>query len=217
MKARPHSPPRLIHDGSGWTINAATGLYLDRTNVGWGLFAGRNFDKDERVLTFTGTILTLKETLALGHWSFYSVQIGTDKYVDSEPPGAFINHSCSPNCGIRGSVDLVALSPITRGTELVMDYSTTIAGDTETMTCLCGSRECRGLIGDFFSLPEAIQAKYLSLGSVSDFIARTVKTGQAAEVDAASGAGLAEWPASGRASSGMKAPAPQAGNAPLIP
>jgi len=93
------SVPRLVREPKPWTLNGVTGIYLDRTPVGWGVFAGRMFAKNEPIFAFTGALLDLKSTLALGSWSFYSVQIGPDKYLDVEPPGAFINHSCSPNCG----------------------------------------------------------------------------------------------------------------------
>ncbi len=152
-------------------MNGIEGVFVDRTLVGWGLFAGRPFVKDELVFVFTGELLDLKSTLALGQWSFYSVQIGLDRYIDVEPPGAFINHSCAPNCGIRDSVRLVAVEDIASGTELLMDYSTCIADDPETMTCRCGAPECRGSIGDFFTLPLAVKQRYLALNIVSDFIA----------------------------------------------
>ena len=156
-------------------INDTGGFYLDRTPVGWGLCAARDFNEGSLVLTFVGSLLTLNQTLDYGQWGFYSVQIGRDRYLDVEPPGAFINHSCSPNCGIRGSVALIALEDISEGTELVMDYSTCIAEDPETMVCRCGCPNCRGLIGNFLSLPTELQNKYLRQGIVSDFIAAEAK------------------------------------------
>lgn len=153
-----------------WVINGETGIHLGRTNVGWGAFASRDFAKGEHVLTFTGPLLTLQQTQELGHWGFYAVQTGENQYVDCLPPGAFCNHSCNPNCGIKNSVRLVALKPIARGEEILMDYSACMSGDPETMECCCGSERCRGVIGNFEDLPEQIRDEYLSRGMVSDFI-----------------------------------------------
>lgn len=145
-----------------WVIGGINGLCLDRTPVGWGGFAGRNFAEGEIVFTFMDAILNLKQTLDLGLWSFSSVRIGKDLYVDPEPPGAFINHSCSPNCGIRCSVSLVAVVAIKRGAELVMDYSTCMADDPETMACACGSPNCRGVVGDLKSVNPTTRALFIS-------------------------------------------------------
>ena len=35
---------------TGWVINGVTGLYLDRTSTGWGLFAAKSFACGEQVL-----------------------------------------------------------------------------------------------------------------------------------------------------------------------
>lgn len=161
---------RILLDHT-WAINGEMGLYIGRTNVGWGAFASREFAEGEHVLTFTGPILTLQQTQELGHWGFYAVQTGENQYVDCLPPGAFCNHSCDPNCGIRNSIRLVALRPIARGEEILMDYSACMFGDPETMACNCGNEQCRGVIGNFEDLPLPLQNSYISRKIVSDFIA----------------------------------------------
>jgi hypothetical protein len=160
-----------------WVINGVPGLYLDRTPTGWGLFAAKPFTKGQQVLTFSGLELSLADTLALGAWSMYPVQVGLNRYVDCEPPGAFLNHSCTPNCAIRNSVNLVACVPIAQGDQITMDYSTSMSADPEAgIACLCGSANCRGLIGNFEDLPLSLQQEYLRLQMVSEFIA--VRHGQ---------------------------------------
>lgn len=81
----PFSP--VTPNASLWLINGVSGLYLDRTETGWGLFAGKRFAAGEPVLNFTGPVLSLRETLSLGAWSMYPVQIGPDRYVDCAAPG----------------------------------------------------------------------------------------------------------------------------------
>lgn len=155
----------------GWIINGEAGLCLQPTRVGWGLFAARSFAVGEHVLTFTGPILTQAETLALGDWSMYPVQIDHDRYVHCGPPGAFVNHQCEASCGLRDSVRLVALRALNTGDEITMDYSCSMSGDPETMPCQCGGPKCRKMIGNFENLPESLRREYLHRGVVSDFIA----------------------------------------------
>jgi hypothetical protein len=38
------------------------------------------------------------------------------------------------------------------------------------MRCLCGAANCRGLIGNFSSLPPELQRRYRALGIVGDFV-----------------------------------------------
>lgn len=155
-----------------WVINGVAGLYLDRTPTGWGLFAAKPYTNGEHVLTFTGPVLSLAETLGLGAWSMYPVQTGINCYVDCGPPGAFLNHSCRPNCVVRNLVNLVASVPIAQGDQITMDYSTTMSGDPEAgMPCLCGAPNCRSVISNFEDLPGSLREKYLRFQMVSEFIA----------------------------------------------
>jgi hypothetical protein len=102
----------------------------------------------------------------------YPLQIGIDRFIDCGPPGAFLNHSCDANCGIRDTVRLVARRPIARGEQITMDYSTSMTVDPEAgMPCRCGSPHCRAVIANFEDLPRPIQNAYLSEGIVSEFIA----------------------------------------------
>ncbi|MBK8264647.1 MAG: SET domain-containing protein-lysine N-methyltransferase [Nannocystis sp.] len=61
----------------------------------------------------------------------------------------FINHSCDPNCGIRGHLLLFARSAIAMENELTFDYGTVFVdhgrGRVE-MSCSCRAAACRGLI-----------------------------------------------------------------------
>lgn len=155
-----------------WVINGETGLYLDRTQVGWGVFAAKSFAAGEHILTFAGPEISLRQTLELGRWSMYPIQIGEDRYIDCRPPAAFLNHSCEPNGAVKDTVRLVAGRAIQPGEEITMDYSTTMSGDCETgMTCLCGSPRCRKVITNFEDLPVGVREDYLKRRIVSGFIA----------------------------------------------
>src|SRR6266849_3837348 len=68
--------------------------------------------------------------------------------VDEIEPVDYMNHSCAPNCGVRGSVVVVARRSIAPGEELTFDYGTTDS-DRWTLDCACGATTCRGrMTGD---------------------------------------------------------------------
>ncbi len=163
----------------GWAIieaNAETELYIDRTKVGWGLFVGREVKAGERLLVFSGAEISLEQTLAMGHFSFYAVQIGLGRYIDVQGNPAFVNHSCGPSCSIRGTVDLVALQDLPTGTEITMDYSMSMWADPEKMECGCGSPRCRKQVVSFDELPSDFQHECINKGLVSDYIIEAMKS-----------------------------------------
>ncbi|KAK6643918.1 hypothetical protein RUM43_000183 [Polyplax serrata] len=68
--------------------------------------------------------------------------------------GRFVNHSCDPNCEMqKWSVNglfrmaLFALRNIPANQELTYDYNFSLFNPVEGQTCLCGAKECRGVIG----------------------------------------------------------------------
>ena len=65
--------------------------------------------------------------------------------IDGHGLGAYLNHSCDPNCEvdeIKGRVWLFALRDIASGEELVWDYN--LYDDEDPAPCYCGSSKCRG-------------------------------------------------------------------------
>jgi hypothetical protein len=70
--------------------------------------------------------------------------LGDDEY---EPVMLFINHSCSPNVGIRGNTVLMAMSDVAAGHELTTDYAL-FDGTVwpEPLSCRCGTDLCRNEI-----------------------------------------------------------------------
>ena len=65
--------------------------------------------------------------------------------IDGEGLGAYLNHSCDPNCEvdeIKGRVWLFALRDIAAGEELVWDYN--LYDDEAPAPCSCRAPNCRG-------------------------------------------------------------------------
>ncbi len=145
-------------------------ILVTECDLGMGLFARRDFVAGERILQFTGRVINTEQVSAMGEKEANPLQIGRNLYIDLDPPGVFINHSCRPNTGIRNSIELIALQAIAAGEEFRFDYSTTMSERRWTMPCLCGVYSCRGVADDFHNLPQALKQQYLSLGIVQPFI-----------------------------------------------
>lgn len=147
-------------------------IYLAECDVGLGVFANRDIARGEIILKFWGPIIDFKETKRRGPLECMAIQIGPDRYIDTRPPGVFVNHSCEPNAGIRTSRFLIALKDIRRGEEIRYDYSTTMEEGSFSMECRCGKPSCRRVVRDFSTLPAALRRSYLGRGVVMGFILR---------------------------------------------
>lgn len=139
--------------------------------LGTSIFAACRLSPGERILTFTGRVITFEEAVSKGELESYALQVDREAYLDTQAPGCYVNHSCDPNAGIVDSVNLVAIRQIEEGEEIRFDYSTTMDEDHWTMQCLCGTPNCRGTIIDFKHLPPFIQDRYLQQEIVQPFIA----------------------------------------------
>ena len=139
---------------------------------GKGVFASSTIREGEVILCFSGPLIDSKKVDAKGIRECDPLQIGPGIYMDIEPPGVFVNHSCAPNAGIRDDVKLVAITEIGAGEEIFYDYSTTMCNEHWTLACLCGTTLCRGNIGDFRELPSQTRQRYLRSGIVQSHVAR---------------------------------------------
>jgi hypothetical protein len=80
----------------------------------------------------------------------------------------YINHSCEPNCGIKGLFKIVAMRDIDVGEEVTWDYEMTEDSDVWRMQCHCGSENCRGEIGAYRNMPQETREKYR--GYISEWL-----------------------------------------------
>lgn len=120
---------------------------------GKGVYANRDFKKDEIVVKWDTSRIIDKEELE----SFsqddqdHSCCIGNGKYIIMQEPSKYVNHSCNPNTYVKNQCD-VALRDIKKGEEITTDYSLNeITG--WKLKCNCGSPNCRKVIvGDFRKL-----------------------------------------------------------------
>ena len=144
-------------------------LEIAPSDIGLGVFARAPIDAGQTICVLRGPLLNLRQVRAKGAAAGNVLQVGTNCYLDLEPPGRYLNHACVPNAGLRDDTRLVALNQISANTEIRFDYSTTI-GDGWTMPCACGAAGCRGNIAAFQCLPANLRQRYLTLDIVQRFL-----------------------------------------------
>ena len=115
-----------------------------------------------------------------GSFAANCIRFGPNTYLDPRTDvGRYLNHSCEPNAGIRkwrNQLFLFAATRVRKGTEIVVDYSTTIGDDDIwTMRCNCGRTRCRTIVRRFGSMPTELQRKYIQAGLVPEYIIRTLE------------------------------------------
>lgn len=152
----------------------SSGIYVAQCDVGKGVFAARPFAPGEYILRFAGPRTDSRDPIHYTPQGANLLQVGTTAYILPRPRGLYVNHSCEPNAGLRGTRTLVAVRHIAVGEEIRFDYSTTMAEDLWTMECMCHAESCRRVIRDFHLLPETQQSQYLALGIVPRFVRKEI-------------------------------------------
>ncbi len=140
--------------------------------TGVGVFVSREYRRGESVLTFEGPHLRPFEITDFTH----TIQVGEDLFLGaSGGVDDYVNHSCNPNCVLRGTpqgLELVAFRDIARGEELTFDYSTCLLVEPPLSTCLCGAPTCRGRVEAYFDLGRSLRRRYERLNAVPEFVRR---------------------------------------------
>ena len=112
--------------------------------LGCGVFATRQFYPGELVIEIRGQLIRVKDY----DGSTYAMHLDENWLLEPTIPGAFVNHSCNPNCEMIQVTDtsngLIARCNIEAGTEICFDYQW--EAQWWTPKCKCGSRNCRGWV-----------------------------------------------------------------------
>src|SRR5690606_33439132 len=116
---------------------------------GKAVFATGNIRKGEVISTFNGRIYDHKFDKWTKDLLTHAVQIGRSMWRDSLGSARYINHSCEPNCGIKGLFTVVAMRDIRKGEEITWDYEMTEKSWWFRMKCKCGTEACRKIIGNY--------------------------------------------------------------------
>jgi hypothetical protein len=113
----------------------------------------------------------------------HTVQVDEGLYLASltadELPD-FINHSCSPNAGLRGQIAIVAMEAIEASTEVTIDYAMCDGSPYDEFDCACGSHACRGRVtGEDWCIP-SLWTRYA--GHFSPYLERRIQRLQQARL-----------------------------------
>jgi SET domain-containing protein len=150
---------------------------------GFGVFATRKIRIGEIICYMRGEIVNIEELKKLYQFKYRiddPLQISDNSYLILKVPYIFINHSCSPNACIRGINTLLALREIKKGEEITFDYSLTEWSNDKLwkvnwkelwkVPCNCKSKNCRGFIRVFPTLPHELIMNYYSRNALQDHI-----------------------------------------------
>jgi hypothetical protein len=156
---------------------AANLFAVGETHLGKTVYAALGFAEGDTIIRFTGRRFRADRVPSLMRGaSDRFVQVTPDHYMG--PSGRIddlINHSCSPNAGLRFAVDgvfMVAVRAIAPGEEISWDYSTTLKESNWHMICQCRSPECRRVIGNFETLGPERQEWFRARNLVAPYLRR---------------------------------------------
>jgi uncharacterized protein len=136
-------------------------IYLRATEkTGKGVFTRKPIKRGELVAAFDGQRFDGRFQAWTEDLLSHAIQYGASRWRDSVGLARYLNHSCEPNCGIRGLFQIVAMRDIAAGEELTWDYEMTEKSDWYRLRCRCGSPKCRKVIGHHDRMPAEVRALY---------------------------------------------------------
>lgn len=129
-----------------------------------GIFAKEPIKKGEMVFIKGGHILTKDEIFSTGVINSYfpisdEYFLGATSKEEEDNIKLFENHSCNPNCGLRGEITFVAMRDINKDEELTTDYAF-IDNEDYQFECTCGAENCRKIITGYDWKIKELQDKY---------------------------------------------------------
>uniref|UniRef100_UPI00358EFC59 histone-lysine N-methyltransferase ASH1L-like isoform X2 n=1 Tax=Myxine glutinosa TaxID=7769 RepID=UPI00358EFC59 len=130
---------------------------------GWGIRTKEALREGQFIIEYLGEVVSENEfrnrmiEQYQNHNDHYCLNLDSGMVIDSYRMGneaRFVNHSCQPNCemqkwSVNGvyRIGLFALKEIPAGVELTYDYNFHAFNVEQQQTCLCGSENCRRIIG----------------------------------------------------------------------
>ena len=101
----------------------------------------------------------LRPSPIAGRGLFLTAPVASGAIVDGVD-GARLNHSCDPSLGWTPAGGLRARADLDAGTELTIDYATSIDDPDFVMNCHCETYRCRQIIeGTDWQIPQ-LQLRY---------------------------------------------------------
>ena len=121
-----------------------------------GLFANKDIKNGKKIINYIGKIITKKQTDENPKFdngkAIYLYNLNNRYDLDGDfkyNTARLINHSCKPNCEVRGKglkLWISSIKDIKKGDELSYDYGFSFDKDYKDFPCKCGSKKCVGFI-----------------------------------------------------------------------
>ena len=121
-----------------------------------GLFANKDIKNGTKIINYIGKIITKKQTDENPKFdngkAIYLYNLNNRYDLDGDfkyNTARLINHSCNPNCEVRGQglkLWISSIKDIKKGEELSYDYGFSFDKDYKDFPCKCGSKKCVGYI-----------------------------------------------------------------------
>ncbi|KAL8383548.1 hypothetical protein RB595_010649 [Gaeumannomyces hyphopodioides] len=159
---------------------------------GFGVRANRCFEPGQIIMEYAGEIITEEECdrrmneVYKDKQCYYLMSFDQNMILDATTGSIarFVNHSCSPNCRmikwIVSGVPRMALfagdRQIQTGDELTYDYNFDPFSAKNVQKCLCGSGNCRGVLGPKTRNDNAKKAA--AAAAAKDSVGAKVKAGK---------------------------------------
>ena len=121
-----------------------------------GLFANKDIKNGKKIINYIGKIITKKQTDENPKFdngkAIYLYNLNNRYDLDGDfkyNTARLINHSCNPNCEVRGKglkLWISSIRNIKKGDELSYDYGFSFDKDYKDFPCKCRSKNCCGYI-----------------------------------------------------------------------
>lgn len=166
------------------------------TDRGYGVRSNRCFEPNQIIMEYTGEIITQAECERRmnekykDNECYYLMAFDQNMIIDATTGSIarFVNHSCNPNCRMEkwivGGQPRMALfagdRPIMTGDELTYDYNFDPFSAKNVQKCLCGSVNCRGVLGPkVTAIPKGeAQPKGAKGSSIKEVVKAATKAGK---------------------------------------
>ncbi|KAI1771653.1 SET domain-containing protein [Hypoxylon cercidicola] len=158
---------------------------------GYGIRANRCFEPNQIIMEYTGEIITEEECdrrmneKYRDNVCYYLMSFDQNMIIDATTGSIarFVNHSCSPNCRmikwiVSGQPRMALFAgdrPIMTGEELTYDYNFDPFSAKNVQKCLCGSPNCRGVLGP---KPKEVKPPKPAKSTLAETVKKGVKAGK---------------------------------------
>ncbi|ROW10162.1 hypothetical protein VMCG_01718 [Cytospora schulzeri] len=164
------------------------------TDRGYGVRSNRCFEPNQIIMEYTGEIITQAECERRmnekykDNECYYLMAFDQNMIIDATTGSIarFVNHSCNPNCRMEkwivGGQPRMALfagdRPIMTGDELTYDYNFDPFSAKNVQKCLCGSVNCRGVLGPKVTAIPKGEAQGAKGSSIKEAVKAATKAGK---------------------------------------